>query len=743
MPIQQVASSAETRILPLRRRSDLDCHEVSFGGTRFWHIKDPISLRYYQLKPEEFAVLQMLDGTVSLRDIRKKFEDQFAPLRLALPQLQSFLAMMHSSNLIVSDSPGQAAVIGERQRATQQQRLISAASSVLALRFRGFDPQGLLNALLPCARWLFRPLGATLASVWILSGLVFAIVQIDALQMRLPRFQEFFSASNWLWLAGTLAATKVLHELGHALSCRHFGAECHEMGFMLLVGTPCLYCNVSDAWMLPSRWRRIAISAAGMYFETLLATACLFLWWFSLPGFFNSLCLNIVVVCTISTVFFNGNPLLRYDGYYILADVLEIPNLRQQANALIGNAIGHWLFGTDVASPRMIPERHRLLLAVWGIAAGVYRLLMLWGILWFVSDILAPYGLQPVAMVLATISVTGVVLGPLWIVGQLVSNPFWSRTVNWPRFWWRSVLALAALGFAVTTPLPYSVSAPVMVQPEHLKRVFVAQPGRLVWAVSVGEVVAAGDVLGRFENLQLEHDILKLAGEVSLLERQLQNLETRRAREREQVDALIPTTQERLSKKRDELQQRHTDAEKLTLRAPLAGRVIAAPEVSERELDPATMLASWTGSALDARNIGATLQTGAEFCWIAPTSQFEATVVIDENTIEFVTAGQRVTLLLEHGGLSTVTGLVTEVAESDVSVAPRELLEHPGFPTKIGNDGVARPVSTAYFARVTLDPAEAAPEFLPRGIGHATIEATPQSIAARVLRFVRQTFRFR
>jgi len=102
-----------------------------------------------------------------------------------------------------------------------------------------------------------------------------------------------------------------------------------------------------------------------------------------------------------------------------------------------------------------------------------------------------------------------------------------------------------------------------------------------------------------------------------------------------------------------------------------------------------------------------------------------------------------VTLLLEHGGLGTVTGLVTEVAESDVSVAPRELLEHPGFPTKIGNDGVARPVSTAYFARVTLDPAEAAPEFLPRGIGHATIEATPQSVAARVLRFVRQTFRFR
>ena len=96
---------------------------------------------------------------------------------------------------------------------------------------------------------------------------------------------------------------------------------------MLLVFTPCLYCNVSDSWMLASKWQRIAIAAAGMYVELILATSRTFLWWFSEPGLFNSLCLNTMLVCSVGTLLFNGNPLLRYDGYYILSDLVEVPNL--------------------------------------------------------------------------------------------------------------------------------------------------------------------------------------------------------------------------------------------------------------------------------------------------------------------------------------------------------------------------------------------------------------------------------
>ena len=101
---------------------------------------------------------------------------------------------------------------------------------------------------------------------------------------------------------------------------------------MLLVLTPCLYCNVSDSWMLPNKWHRAWIGAAGMYVEIVIASICTFLWWFSEPGLLNQLCLSTMFVCSVSTMMFNANPLLRYDGYYILADVMEIPNLRQKAS---------------------------------------------------------------------------------------------------------------------------------------------------------------------------------------------------------------------------------------------------------------------------------------------------------------------------------------------------------------------------------------------------------------------------
>ena len=743
MSVAASAQTAETRILPIRRRADLAFHEQHIGGSRYWHVKDPVSLRYYQLSPEEHAVLMMLDGTVSLQEIRHRFEIEFAPQRLSLPQVQSFLAMLHSSGLVFSDSPGQAEILTSRNRNERSQRLLKQFSNVLAIKFRGFDPHGFLNWLVPQTRFLFSPWCVTFCVSLMVAAGVLAAVRIDTLQSRLPHFHEFFGATNLILLAATLAVTKILHELGHAVSCRHFGGECHEMGVMLLVLTPCLYCNVSDAWMLPSRWQRIVISAAGIYVELLLSAVCLFMWWFTIPGAFNSLCLNVVFVCSVSTVLFNGNPLLRYDGYYILSDLVEIPNLRQQAGALFRNWMSVWFLDTELDNQRLLPHRRKVFLVTWHVTSWLYRLIVIWGIMWFVHRVLDPYGLGPFVVVLAALTVTGMFLSPIVSFIKLLTSPFWSRTVNWSRFRIRTLFVFGLLIGGLMIPFPFSVRTPAVIRPEDARSVFVHQEGTLTWAVAPDASVEQDEKLATFQNRSLDRLIVKLEGDVALLEQRLRNFANRRLRDGDTIDALIPATQERLQEKKEELNHRITDRERLTLRAPIAGVVIPPAAVSrpKEQTTESTELPNWSGSPLDEANLGTTLATGTELCMIGQPDKFEAVVAIDQGDVEFIVPGQTVELLIDHVPNEILTGEIVDIAEIDLDVAPRELIEHDEFPTRLDADGIPRPLATAYQAKVRLNPVTS--QLIVRATGLAKIQSVPQSAGQRLLRFFRQTFRFR
>jgi putative peptide zinc metalloprotease protein len=189
-----------------------------------------------------------------------------------------------------------------------------------------------------------------------------------------------------------MGLVKICHEFGHGLSCKKFGGECHEMGLMFLVFTPCLYCNVSDSWMLPNKWQRVFIGAAGMYVELILASIATFLWWFSEDGMFNFLCLSVMFICSVSTVVFNGNPLLRFDGYYILMDILEIPNLRQKATEILKRWFQKNCLGLELQENPFLPHRNRFLFGIYTIASFVYRWVVAFSIIMFLNAVLKPYG---------------------------------------------------------------------------------------------------------------------------------------------------------------------------------------------------------------------------------------------------------------------------------------------------------------------------------------------------------------
>ena len=253
-------------------------------------------------------------------------------------------------------------------------------------------------------------------------------VQFDEFQSKLPTFHQFFDGQQ-LDLSGRRRwrVTKVIHEFGHGLTCKHFGGECHEMGVMFLVLTPCLYCNVSDSWMLPNKWHR-AVDRRGrhvyrdrdrldLHVRVVVQRA----------GLLNQLCLSTMFVCSVSTVMFNANPLLRYDGYYILSDLVEIPNLRPEGQRRFSAASwapGAWGWksrtirscrsATSFSSPLFRGRRHLSL------GDSVRHLLVL-------VPVFEPYGLKVVSQMLAMVSIISLVVHAAVEIGKVLLHSWKAR----------------------------------------------------------------------------------------------------------------------------------------------------------------------------------------------------------------------------------------------------------------------------------------------------------------------------
>ena len=734
--IAQKPHSAASRLLRLRARPDLQARLQKFGGRRYWSFKDPLSLRYFQLLEEEYAILRMLDGEMTLEGVQAEFERRFAPRRLTPRQLQSFLAALHRDGLIVAEAPGQADELLARRQRERRREVFSSLTNILAIRLRGIDPEGLLNWLYPKVRWMYSHPGIGLWLVLVLAAVTLSAVRFGSLQARLPDFHSFFNLQNAFLLAAAIALVKVLHEFGHGLTCKHFGGECHELGLMLLVFTPCLYCNVSDSWTLPSKWRRAAISAAGMYVELLIAALATICWWFSEPGVLNSLCLNLMFVCSISTLVFNGNPLLRYDGYFILADILEVPNLAQQASAIVRRALAKWCLGVDLYAARSLPPKGRKLLAAYAIASVAYRWFVLVAILWVMNEALKPYGLQVLVHAIGLMMFVGFIGAPLWRLAAFLFDPTRSVRVNKGRLAMCVVLCGAALYAGWTLPLPYRIGAPIVIEPADARRVYVPVGGTLLTSVSAGEHVQAGQVLATLENLDLTLEIAKLTGQRNHQRLRLANLESRRVRD-PAVGAQLPPAREALADLEERLKQRQLDQARLTLTAPVAGIVLPPPH---RESPAAVgQLASWSGSPLDAENQGGYLETGSLFCLVGDPQRLQANLVIDQAGVEFVRAGQRVRLLLDQLPGEVLWGTIAEIAEIDLKIAPRELAAEEALATRKDASGAMRPISASYQARVELDPNQ--PQMLRGTAGQAKIHVDPQTLGARLERYLSRTFR--
>ncbi|MEZ6111304.1 MAG: efflux RND transporter periplasmic adaptor subunit [Pirellulaceae bacterium] len=653
-----MASSA--RPVELRVRDDLQFAPLDFQQRRCWTVKDPLRLKYFRFEAEEYALLRMFDGRISWEELKSRFDAEFAPQRITISELQRFAGHAHRQHLLVADGHGQGGVLLERRRDFRRRAFWNTVLNPLAIRLPLFSSERVLKSLTDTLGWLFSRTAVLVAVLWMFAALLLVGSQWDDFQMRLPAFRQFFALHNWGWLAATLALTKVLHEIGHAVACRRFGGKCNEMGVMLLVFTPCLYCNVTDAWMLPDKRRRMAISAAGMYVELLLAAVATFVWWFTHPCLVHYLALNIMCVSGISTVLFNANPLLRYDGYYILSDWLEIPNLQRHAATVVGRWWRQLSLGIVDASEPFSPKHGHAWFAAYALASFVYRWIVAVAILWLLYHMLEPYGLQVLGRILMFLVVMGMVIQPLRRLVAFAKSPHMLRQVKFSRF--AAFMGAAGLLLAVVccVPLPYRTEATVRVEPRAAANVYVEIPGRLaVIHVRPGDVVEAGQPLVSLENDELRRVADELADEHARLAVRARSLRQLAFRD-EAAQQELQSLEKAAEALEEQLALRRADLARLELVAPTDGLVVAAerrPSTNTRanalgsssEFSPAAATGSldrWSNQPLDRRNHGARLETGTIVCRIANPRDLEAVLSIDERDRPLVARGQTVDLFL-------------------------------------------------------------------------------------------------
>jgi len=359
--------------LPFRMRPDLESRRVDAAAGQRVTVKDPVALRYHNLREDEWFLLSQLKQAVDLESLREAYQKRFAPQRVSLAQIQALLFRFHRSELVVSQAVGQSQTHTRRIEKRVRDKWLGRLQSLLFIRFPGFDPEPLLRRLYPAVSWMLSAKMLSLLTLFCFAALILFAVHADTYFAELPTLSQMAQPGELLLLALTLGATKICHELGHAIACKHFGGECHEIGPMLLVFTPALYCDTSDSWMLTNRMQRALVGAAGMIVECILAAAATFLWWYSQPGQIHSAAMNVMLVCSISTILFNGNPLLRYDGYYILSDLCDVPNLAQRSRDHFKRTLGKWLLGIPV-HPAMQPSaRESFWLLIYQAFATAYR----------------------------------------------------------------------------------------------------------------------------------------------------------------------------------------------------------------------------------------------------------------------------------------------------------------------------------------------------------------------------------
>jgi putative peptide zinc metalloprotease protein len=554
------------RLPPLREDVQLQPGPPTHDGAPSWTVYDPALHRFLRIGRLEFEILCRWGlGRVDAIADAVRSATTFAA---QASDVMAVLAFAQSARLLQPQGDGGVQSLVREDEASRLSPAMWLLKNYLFLRMRLVNPDRFLAWMIARLGWLYTPRGVALLGVLAVVSIYLIGQQWDTYTHS---FHQLFTLEGIVMIAMALAFAKAIHELGHGLMARRFGCRVPAMGFALLVLWPMLWTDVTDAWRLTDRHKRLLIDSAGILAELVLAIVASFAWGLLPDGPARNAAFLLSGSTWVITIVVNLNPLMRFDGYFILSDLLDEPNLQTRAFVL-----GRWwlrelLFGFGDAPPEALPAPRRRLIVAYAVAVWIYRFTLFLGIAFLVYHV----AFKLLGLFLMAVEVGWFLIRPIGM--ELITWPRRLRSGGWPRRSWLTGLVCAGGLVLLVTPWHTRISAPALLRADRQLPLLTAEPGQLVQVSEVGRTVKAGEPLFTLESPDTSHEEAAALADIAGLRARLagQAFDTDSAQD-------VPLTWQQLEGALARLRNAQASMRRLVVRAPFDGVLVDVP----RGLDP-------------------------------------------------------------------------------------------------------------------------------------------------------------
>ena len=541
-------------------RPSIEIKKQAFRGQTHYVLQDPFNNRFFRFRPEAYAFIARLSEGRTVDETWQKCLKEDPENAPGQQEVIRMLAQLYQASLLQSNVSPDAVRLFTRFRKQKQRELRSKLMSILFVRIPLFDPNALLNRTMPVARFFFNRIAFFVWLAVVAVGLVTALSNFGDL---LNQTEGVLNPANLAWLYLVFLVVKVLHEAGHGYITKKYGGEVHTFGIMLMVFNPIPYVDATSSWAFRERWKRVLVGSGGMMVELFLAPIAAVVWVNTGDGLIHGIAYNVMFVASISTLLLNINPLMRFDGYYILSDLTETPNLHNRSAREFFYIAERIFYGNKEGTQVAESPKESFWLCLFAVAGWGYRAFIFSVILWFVADRFFGLGFLAAMIGLVTFTIVPIFKHIKYLASEPRIEHFRQRAITVS-----SIAVVAIVGFLAFVPMPNAFRAPgVVVTTEH-REVYANVEGYLLADVLPSQrKVSPGSRIFGTNNQELQ---ITLEGARALLDQVLAL---------EYVSVSQPQISRPVTKRREAIEEQiaqlEQDIESLQYKAPIEGLWVA------------------------------------------------------------------------------------------------------------------------------------------------------------------------